>query len=141
MLRLTKEEQEISALLYPERNYWRPSTRGDCANVQRPCPFVACRHHIYLEVRRKGGLTMNFPNDEPWKMVQSCTLDLAEEGGMTLDQVGLILGVTRERTRQIEVRALAKVLEAATEDDRDLLRGIAECRQGDRWGIGEMLPK
>ena len=59
MKRLTKEEQQISAFLYPERNYWRPSTRGDCANIERPCPFVACRHHIYLEVRCNGGLEVD----------------------------------------------------------------------------------
>ena len=33
MKRLTKEEIRIGKLLFPERGYWRPKTRGDCANV------------------------------------------------------------------------------------------------------------
>jgi len=38
----------------------------------------------------------------------SCALDVAEDGPKTLAQVGEILGVTRERVRQIEEMAIAK---------------------------------
>jgi hypothetical protein len=42
-------------------------------------------------------------------MPETCALDLAERGGMTLDQVGALLNMTRERARQIENAALAKM--------------------------------
>ena len=38
-----------------------------------------------------------------------CALDLAGEGGMSLDAIGQLFGVTRERVRQIESEALAKL--------------------------------
>jgi hypothetical protein len=32
------------------RNAWRPVTRADCLDEARPCPWVACKHHLLLEV-------------------------------------------------------------------------------------------
>ncbi len=40
---------------------------------------------------------------------ESCALDLAERGGMTLQEVAEVLGVTRERIRQLESKALRKL--------------------------------
>jgi DNA-directed RNA polymerase sigma subunit (sigma70/sigma32) len=40
---------------------------------------------------------------------ESCVLDVADRGGATLDQVGQILGITRERIRQIEAKALRRL--------------------------------
>ncbi len=69
-----------------------PRTRGDCADVPRPCPHATCRHHLGAERRRDPA-----PPGTP-----TCSLDLADLGGQTLDQVGKTLGVTRERVRQLE---------------------------------------
>jgi hypothetical protein len=34
----------------------RPTTRGECLQEARPCPWVSCRHHLLLEVAAsKGG--------------------------------------------------------------------------------------
>ena len=110
MRRLTRTELAIGSLLWPERNFWRPSSRGDCNNVCRPCPYVSCRYHLYLDVHLgTGSLQMNFPELEPWEIEQSCALDLADAGEHTLDEVGVTLNVTRERVRQIEVKAFAKL--------------------------------
>jgi hypothetical protein len=38
----------------------------------------------------------------------SCVLDLAKNGGMTLDDIGEVMNITRERARQIEAMALDK---------------------------------
>jgi hypothetical protein len=90
----------------------RPVVRGECVNGPRPCPYVACRHHLFLEVRRSGGLTLAWPTLDPWDLPETCSLDLADGGGMTLEQVGLRLNLTRERTRQTEEAALSKLREA-----------------------------
>lgn len=40
---------------------------------------------------------------------ESCSLDVADEGGATLGRVGTVFGLTRERIRQIEVIAIQKI--------------------------------
>ena len=42
-------------------------------------------------------------------MNESCALDVADRGGTTLEDVGAIMNLTRERIRQVEVKALAKL--------------------------------
>jgi len=101
--RLTKDELRIAALLYPERGYWRPFTRQDCASFQRPCPYVACRYHLYLDVdENSGSIRINYPDKEVWQIEHSCALDVADGPDLTLEEVGQIMAVTRERVRQIE---------------------------------------
>jgi hypothetical protein len=108
--RMTKRELELGRLLYPEADYWRPETRAECADVPRPCPYVSCKHHLYLDVSpRTGAIKLNFPDLEVWQMGESCALDVADRGGTTLEDVGAIMNLTRERIRQVEVRALAKL--------------------------------
>lgn len=117
MKRLTKEELRIGALLYPERSYWRPKSRGECANVARPCPYVSCKYHLYIDVNpATGSIKINFPDLEVWELQHSCALDVANTGGITLEEVGEILNLTRERIRQVEVRGLLKLKEEGGED-------------------------
>jgi hypothetical protein len=104
---LTKAELRIGAMLYPERSYWKPTTRGECANAERPCPYVSCKHHLYLDVNRStGSIKFNFPDLEPWEMKTSCVLDVAADGPHTLEHIGTIMNFTRERARQIESSGL-----------------------------------
>jgi hypothetical protein len=108
--RMTKRELEIGRLLYPETDYWKPRNRAECANGPRPCPFVSCKHHLYIDVSpRTGAIKLNFPDLEVWEMGESCALDVADRGGTTLEDVGAIMNLTRERIRQVEVKALAKL--------------------------------
>lgn len=117
MKRLTKEELRIGALLYPERTYWRPKTRSECADVARPCPYVSCKYHLYIDVNpTTGSIKINFPDREVWELQHSCALDVAEQGGITLEEVGEILNLTRERIRQVEVRGLLKLKEGGGDD-------------------------
>jgi len=78
--------------------------------MPRPCPFVSCSHHLYLDVNpQTGAIKLNFPHLEVWEMAETCSLDVADRGGITLEEVGAILNLTRERIRQVEVRGLAKI--------------------------------
>jgi hypothetical protein len=112
--------------------YWRPSTRGDCANVPRPCPYVSCRYHLFLEATAAGGIKFNFPDLEPDELGESCCLDVADRGGESLERVGAILNITRERVRQIEVSAFARatenpaLIDHAERDERELERPTEE---------------
>jgi len=108
--RMTKRELEIGRLLYPETDYWKPRRRAECIDGPRPCPFVSCRHHLYVDVSpRTGAIKLNFPDLEVWDLAESCALDVADRGGTTLEDVGAIMNLTRERIRQVEVKALAKL--------------------------------
>jgi hypothetical protein len=108
--RMTKRELEIGRLLYPETDYWKPRTREECAEGPRPCPFVSCKYHLFIDVSpRTGAIKLNFPDLEVWDMGESCALDVADRGGTTLEDVGAIMNLTRERIRQVEVKALAKL--------------------------------
>lgn len=88
----------------------RPRTRGDCEQTARPCPWASCSHHLYLDANPEtGAIKLNFPHLEVWELAESCSLDVADRGGVTLEQVGAIINLTRERIRQVEVRALDKI--------------------------------
>lgn len=108
--RMTKRELELGRLLYPEVEMEKPRTRAECASGARPCPFVSCKHHLYLDVSaRTGAIKLNFPDLEVWDMTETCALDVADRGGTTLEEVGAIMNLTRERIRQVEVKGLAKL--------------------------------
>jgi hypothetical protein len=70
----------------------------------------------------------NFPDLEPDELGESCCLDVADRGGEPLERVGAILNVTRERVRQIQESAFARVTENpamidhAERDERELER-------------------
>jgi DNA-directed RNA polymerase sigma subunit (sigma70/sigma32) len=53
-------------------------------------------------------------------MAETCSLDVADRGGITLEEVGNILNLTRERIRQVEVKGLSKIrdYDAMEGDDR-----------------------
>lgn len=79
-------------------------------NHCRPCVFTRCQHHLYLDVNpESGAIKLNFPHLEVWEMAETCSLDVADKGGITLEEVGAILNLTRERIRQVEVRGLYKI--------------------------------
>ena len=110
MKRLTREELRQGALMYPPVDIPRPTSRAECREDVRPCPWVACKHHLYLDINPEtGSIKINFPDLEPWELKHTCALDVAERGGITLEEVGEIMNLTRERIRQVEVRGLLKL--------------------------------
>lgn len=97
-----------------------PRTRGECEDGVRPCPYVACRHHLWAEDERPG---RPWDGKRPPPVVRAhsehtCALDVAhdqedrdKDGVLGLAHVGARLGITGERARQIEAEALAKLKE------------------------------
>lgn len=154
MARDSRRAKEKSAEdAYPS-DVVRPKTRGDCVDGIRPCPFVSCSQHLYLDVNQEtGAIKLNFPHLEVWEMDDSCALDVADRGGITLEEVGEITNLTRERIRQVEVNGLAKIKdylpvlsgcphcsgqvdvinETATEDGEDVARKLYYCKECDRY--------
>lgn len=111
---------------YP-RNVHRPKTRGDCVpseeggNHARPCKFVTCKYHLFVDVMRSGSLKLNWPADTLDELVENlhrmkytCALDVADLGEQTLEDIGAYLNVTRERIRQLEEKLLARMRRSKT---------------------------
>ena len=108
--RLSKEELKMRDLFPVLQDFDRPTSRGECKEGMRPCPYVSCKHHLYLDVNPEtGSIKLNFPDLEVQEMAETCSLDVADKGGITLEEVGEILNLTRERIRQVEVRGLLKL--------------------------------
>jgi len=92
--------------------------RSDCDNIPRPCTRSECRY--------------NFAADPEWgehSNPEGCVLDLldAQPYPHTLGEIGDIYGLTRERVRQIQVKALRKLHRACVEqgiDPDDFLRRL-----------------
>jgi hypothetical protein len=129
-LRGAKRRVFLMGSEYPE-TFERPQTRADCVDGRRPCPFVGCRHHLFLEVQeRSGNLSYRYGHAELDELAHTCSLDLAETPH-TLEEVGEILGVTRERVRQLQASALAKMGPDLVDQGNDL------CGTGERYKLHE----
>lgn len=97
-----------------------PLTWGDCqrnipvvvdekGNRRRMCPHVGCRHHLFLDVLENGNIRVAFRDRDPDEIPVACSLDFVADGvARKLDEVGHVLGLTRERVRQIEESARRK---------------------------------
>lgn len=148
LARVSQRRRRHLALLTPSESYWRPTTRGDCATVPRPCPYVGCKYHLFLDVKGETSVKFNFPDLEadrvfagplqedgafgsdgrprvepgPFldEMSATCALDVAEEGWATHEKLGPYFNLTRERIRQVEAALFADLR------DDSLIREMAE---------------
>ena len=88
----------------------RPLNRAECVNGPRPCPWVSCRYHLFVDVNpRTGSLRYNFPGKELWELKYTCALDVAENGECSLERLGEVMNLTGERIRQLANAGLGEV--------------------------------
>jgi hypothetical protein len=128
--RLSQCEIDRCRRLCPEakETYWRPVTRADCAKVERPCCYTTCFFNTYVDVNPKSGsIKLNYPDKGPWETRHSCVLDLADRGALSLLGVGRVLGLSRERVRQVVVRILAKL------EGKPEFQALREFLEADVW--------
>lgn len=81
----------------------RPRTRGECLRAPRPCFHVHCRYHLFTEAVAQGRRV------DLASVPETCALDVASRGGATLDEIGAVLRISKERARQVELMALRKL--------------------------------
>jgi hypothetical protein len=121
---LDAERANVGDAELAELELARPKTRGECVDGARPCPFVGCRHHLFLDLEDGAkSIKLNFPDVAVEDLEHSCSLDVADMGGANLDDVGDTMNVTRERIRQIEGKLLAQFRNDATGDLDDFADG------------------
>jgi hypothetical protein len=112
-------------------DYWKPRTRAECVDMERPCPYVSCKYHLYIDVHPvRGSIKVNFTDMDVWEMTETCALDIADRGGITLEEVGEIMNLTRERIRQVEVRGLLKLKMGSPSPDELGAELLAAKEQG-----------
>lgn len=83
---------------------------GLCARLPGKCEFLRCRHNL-------DGESMTEKSNAIRKCNDNCVIRVAnaESDGMTLNQVGEIMGVSRERIRQIEALGLRNAAKVSRE--------------------------
>ena len=108
--KLTEDERKLTEETLSQMEHLRPRSRDDCKVADRPCPYVSCKYHLFLDVNpHTGSIKLNFPDLEVWELSETCSLDVADRGGITLEEVGELLNLTRERIRQVEAAGLEKL--------------------------------
>jgi len=121
--KLSRDEVEEAESIIESLDHLRPAERGNCRDAARPCPWVSCKYHLYLDVNpQTGSIKLNFPDLEVWEMTETCALDVADRGGITLEEVGALLNLTRERIRQVELSGLQKLrkqVDGGPDNDED----------------------
>lgn len=105
---------------YPE-GVRRPRTRGECEHAERPCPFVSCSMHLYLDVNpQTGAIKHNFPHLEVWDMKQTCALDVGDTVSrgkkLPLATLAECMGLSYDRAFQCCSEALVEAKRVAGEE-------------------------
>lgn len=102
------EKREVDPIALGVRLDFHKITRGVCRRVfDGACDIRLCRFSM-LNEHKTGPTKSSLP-----VVREPCLLDAADRGGLTLEDIGERMGITRERVRQIEVMALAKAERAA----------------------------
>lgn len=106
-----------------------PDSRDECREGERPCRYVRCRWHLWLQLggdrpgtRRPGWTPPATTLRAAWletPIPPSCALDIAEAVGergqhITVEQIAKAIGLRPSRLRYIMAQAIRKL--AASRD-------------------------
>lgn len=83
-----------------------PGNRVNCVDGPRPCPWLRCRYHLALTVKRGGSITVDH---NAMESESNCALDVAEEGAQTLERIGALMGISKQSIQYTEVEAIEKL--------------------------------
>lgn len=118
----------------------RPKTRGDCHDGPRPCPWISCRQHLLTELTENARLVFHTgcrgcrPTVDEIvaildQMKESCALDVAERGGVTLEEIAEMMQLSLERIRQVEADGIRKSKDAYKSGKADALMDKRYCHK------------
>jgi hypothetical protein len=111
---LTPRERIGALLRLPVLN--RPTNRSECKDGPRPCPWISCRHHLYLDVDDEtGAIKVNFPGLE-----RRDADEVAERFGLLMLAAELVPGRYNERPRFTARVRVGRVLLEKTGDTSDV---------------------
>ena len=133
---ITDDELEAADRLHQAM----PRRLEECPDDDEQCPYVACRYHLWTDIvgrsvrYGKQGSEREYRYEmvqtDAWGSWPTCALRAARQGPRTLDEVGDVLGVTRERVRQIQVAAMAHLAALVVGSD---LCDPSEIDHGTDW--------
>lgn len=85
----------------------RPITRGECLSLfYRPCPFISCQHHLLWALKGSERKRIMASSDDEvaeaiFNFKETCVLDVADEDGLTYEEIGEILMCSKARAQAI----------------------------------------
>ena len=138
--------------------------RSECRGGCRPCPLVRCRHHLLIThttrnppiakrdhwaivgynsiLSERYGLTNAmieaFPLVALHALPETCSLDVADRGEHTLDELTEFMGITREAVRQTEQRVQSRLRDGPR---GPMLRALLDMANERNAGQHEPAPK
>ena len=129
----------------------RECLASDLGAPGSPCPWVGCSRNTLIDVGETGSIKFRYAVraadgtvDVDWDRVRAFGLPTCMErvdpDGMTMEDLGAVLGVTRERIRQLETIALARLREVMDRDERAALRDCLAALDERADVIGAQLP-
>lgn len=97
-----------------------PRTRGECEAGPRPCPWTECRYHLGPP---NGLVESGYWSATGYRRLyaqrrsaETCSLDLADRGGMAPAEIADELGVSRQRVLQIIDSIALQLLDECAEE-------------------------
>lgn len=95
----------------------RPKTYDDCLAVgwgtkENPCPFFSCKNNLFLDVNDDGEIKFIHKKKDFDQIPETCLNRAIENGPLDFKQISELIGVVRERARQIKNEAKEKIRNA-----------------------------
>jgi hypothetical protein len=125
-LRLDKVFEEIDQEFYsslesndPEKikasiDLIKPRTYDDCLDAgwgtkENPCPFFSCKNNLFLDITEDGEIKYIHKKKDFDQIQETCLNRAIENGPLDFKQISELIGVVRERARQIKNEAKEKI--------------------------------